>query len=153
MAITETNPVVVGYDTEKPHYDTVFDNTTALKQAGTERDLGGEPNTPITDTSFVTVPGAAIVQIDGTKLGGFTIEVHVTGKVDGGTATFRLWDITAGGAVGGTQTFTNTGTFALAVLTGLDGLLPAAVHQYRLEVKGASAVDLPVISRAKLVLR
>lgn len=153
MAITETNPVVVGYDTEKPHFDTVFDNTVALKQAGTERDLGGRDDSPVTDTSFVDVPGAAIVQIDGTKLAGFTIEVHATVKVDSGTGTFRLYDITAAGQIGGTQTFTNTGTFALAVLTGLDGLLAAAVHQYKLQVKGNSALDLPVISRAKLVLR
>ena len=152
MAITETNPVVVGFDTEKPHYDTVFENTKALKQAGTERHLGGDPNAQVTDTGFVPVPGLAIVQIDGTNLGGFVIEVHATVKVDGGTGTFRLFDITAAAAVGSTKTFTNT-SFALSVLTGLDGLLAAASHQYRLEVKGAAATDLPVVANAKLVLR
>lgn len=30
-SFTSTNPVVVGYDTEKPHYDAVFDNSGWLK--------------------------------------------------------------------------------------------------------------------------
>ncbi len=152
MSITETNPVVSGFDTEKSQYDTVFNNTVALKQAGTERHLGGDPNAPVTDTSYVAVPGLAIVEIDGTNLSGFTIEVHATAKVDSGTGSIRLWDITAGAQVGSAQTFTGT-SFALVKIAALTGLLAAASHQYRLEVKGNAATDLPCVANAKLVLR
>lgn len=152
MAITETNPVTVGNATKKSDFDVAMNNTIALKQAGTERDLGGDWMTPVTDTAFVPVPGARIVELDATNLGGFTTEVHVTCKVDAGTGSIRLWDITAGAAVGATQTFSGT-SFALVKITALIGLLAAASHQYRLEVKGAAATDLPVVAGAVLLFK
>lgn len=117
-----------------------------------ERMFGGDYTAGVSDTGFVQVPGSSIVEIDGTGLGGLQTEVHFTGYVDAGTGSVRLYDVTAGAQVGATQTFTNTAA-ALVKITGLAGLLAAANHQYRLDVHGSAAADMPVVYGARVVIK
>lgn len=117
-----------------------------------ERMFGGREDKPVTDTAFVIVPGSSIVELDATGLDAFTQEVHCMAGVDSGTGSIRLFDVTAGAQIGGTVTFTNT-TPALTKITGLAGLLAHANHDYRLDVHGASAADLPVVYGARLLFK
>jgi hypothetical protein len=132
----------------------IRDNGNYLKSyaVGLERYLGGDPAAEVTDTTFVPIPGATLVEVDTAGNSGYnalTLELHATAKVAGGTGTLRLYDVTAAAAVTGTVTFTNT-AIALVKLT-LTGLLNAAKHQYRCEVKGAAATDRPNVQAAALV--
>jgi hypothetical protein len=125
--------------------------SVALKEAQSRLLLGGDYTAEISDTSYVTIPGAVIAELVVTNLGGFTVEVHAMAKVRAGTGRIRLWNITDAGIVGAEITFTNT-TIALVKITGLT--LPASgTKQFRLEVRGAAAADLPTVYGAQLVLR
>jgi len=116
-----------------------------------ERMFGGRDDEGVSDTGFVTVPGSSIVELDATGLDAFTQELHCMAYVAGGTGTLRLYDITASSAIAST-TFTNT-TVALTKITGLAGLLAHADHQYRIEVHGSAATDMPVVYGARLLFK
>lgn len=153
MAFNGTNPWVVGEGVRKERLDRCFDNTKALKAASSRLPLGGDPNAEIADTSYVTIPGFVIIEIVCDDLGGSDLirEVHAMAKVRAGTGRIRLWNITDAGVVGAEITFTNT-SIALVKITGLT--LPASgTKQFRLEVRGAAAADLPTVYGAQLVLR
>ncbi len=150
MAYNATNPTVVGQATRKSAYDRVFDNARAVKEATSRMPLGGNALAEVADTAYVTVPDPIIVELDGTNVGGLTVEVHAMVKVRAGTGRIRLWNITTGAIVGAEITFTNT-TIALAKITGLS--VATGVNQYRVEVRGAASSDLPTVYGAQLVLR
>lgn len=152
MAIETTNPVSDDNATKTDDYDVVFDNTIALKEARRGLPLGGDSHAAVTDTSYVDVPGAVHVQVDGTKLGGdMVIEVHVQCKVAAGTGTFRLYNITDTAAVASSEkTFTDTTsvrrwTSAITLASG--------AKTYKLQVKGSSAAALPRIWGAVIISR
>lgn len=151
MAFNVTNPVSVGDATKKDHYDRVFDNVIAVKERRGELALGGSDSDAVSDTGFVDLPAGVHVEIDGTNLGGFTVEVHFMGRVLAGTGTIRLWNITAAAEVSSSQkTFTNTSADRI-VSSSLS--LASGVNEYKLQVKGSAAADLPQVWGAKLILR
>lgn len=158
MITEELRALVVGAGLSPDHTSVaqVLGAVQALVLTGVatfiERMFGGDYAASVSDTSFVQVPGSSVIEVDGTGLGALQTEVHVTAKVDSGTGSVRLWDITAGAQIGSTQTFTNT-SFALVKITGLAGLLATANHQLRIDVHGASATDMPVITGGRLLIK
>jgi hypothetical protein len=152
MAFNATNPVSVGDATKKSAYDRVFNNILALKEARLGHALGGDFQVSVADAAYTALPGFIVVEIDGTNLAGLIVEVHAMCRVVTGSGWFRLWNITAGiPIVGSETTFTETSatlkkTAALTLSTG--------IAQYRLEVRGTVLdVDRPCVYGARLVLR
>jgi hypothetical protein len=153
MPFNPNNPVNVGDATRKSAYDRVFLNTIALKEARLEHHLGGDVMISVADAAYVPLPGVVVLELDGTNLSGLTIEVHAMCRVAAaGTGRFRLWNITTGGEVSGSETtFTETTatlkkSAPLTVATG--------INQYRVEVRGTTLdVERPCVYGAKLVIR
>lgn len=151
MSFTTVNPVAAGQKARKSHFDALFANAIALKEARATHVLGGSFESAVSDTSFVSAPGSVFVEIDGTNLGGLTVEVHVMAKVVGGTGTIQLFNRTLAVAVASSSaTFTNTSpalikTGAITLATG--------VNVYELQVKGNVGTDLPTVWGGKVVLR
>lgn len=118
--------------------------------------LGGSPHEEIVSLAYVPVPGAIIVEIDGTDLDTpevADVEVHVTSYVQpGGTGTYRLWNITTGAIVGGEHPFSND-TLNLIKSGVMSSVLATGPNRYRLEVKVAAATDRAVIHGAVLIVR
>lgn len=150
MAYNGTNPVVVGQATRKSSYDRLFDNVVALKEARSVHDLGGSYHDEISDTALIEIPGAVFTEIDGTNLGGLTVEVHVMALVASGTGYVRLRNFTDTADVGSEVSFTNTSP-ALVKITGLT--LATGLKQYRLRGRGSASSALPRFWGAKLVIR
>lgn len=151
MSFNTSNPVVVGGATLKSHFDRAFNNTIALKEARLEHLLGGSFESQITDTSFVAIPGAIYVELDGTNTGGLIVEVHAMAKVIAGTGSIQLWNRTLAALVGSPVNFTNTSSALVKITAGLS--LANGVNVYELQVKGATAGDRPAVWGAKLILR
>lgn len=162
MITEEMRALVVGAGITPDHTNAtqVLAAVTALASAGgrslisawLERMMGGRDDQWVTDTSFVIVPGSAIIELDATSVEALTAEVHCMAGVVAGTGSIRLYDVTAAAAVGTTTTFTNTAP-ALTKITGLVGLLAAANHQYCIQVKGAAAIDRPTVYGARLLFK
>ncbi len=150
MSFSNSNPAVVGAAVRKGHYDTIFDNTVALKEARSCHDLGGSYHDTVSDTSLVDIPGAVFVEVDGTNLTGLTVEVQAMCKVASGTGYIRLYNITTPGYVGSEVSFVS-GAPALVKITGLT--LATGVTQYKLRVRGATSDTQPSVWGAKLVIR
>lgn len=150
MSFTNSNPVVVGAAVRKGHYDAIFANTVALKEARTTHDLGGSHHDAVVDMALVDIPGAIYAEVDGSNLTGFTVEVHAMCKVASGTGYIRLYNVTTPGNVGSEVSFVST-VPSLVKITGIT--LAAGVTQYKLRVRGATADALPSVWGAKLVIR
>jgi hypothetical protein len=150
MAFNTSNPVVLGRATRKSHYDRVFDNTIAIKEARVEHELGGHYASRLDDTSLVAIPHPVIARLDGTNLGGFTVEVLCTAYVETGTGEIRLYNLTTASYVSSVVTFTNT---AIAVVTITGITLTTGLNNYVLHGRGQSAAALPTIYGARLVVR
>jgi hypothetical protein len=150
MAFNGTNPFVVGEDLRKSGLDRLMDNTIALKEARITHDLGGSYHDAIENTGLVDIPGSAWAEIDGTNLGGLTVEVHAMCLVAAGTGYIRFYNRTTPGDLGAEVSFTNTSA-ALVKITGLT--LAAANTVYNLRVRGSSSSALVRVWGAKLVLR
>jgi hypothetical protein len=149
MSITETNPVSVGDSTQKPHYDVVFDGMVALKQGRLLHSLGGRGSAVISDTSAVALVDFIDVEIDGTNLSGFTVEVHAMCSVVSGTGTLQLYNVTTA-AVIASGSFTATSP-TLTKITGIT--LTTGVNVYRARFYGSTAAAGPSVYGASLVLR
>lgn len=150
MSFNTTNPVVAGEKARASHYTRVFDNAIALKEGRLTHDLGGSYHDALADTSLVEIAGAVYVEIDGTNLGGLTVEVHAMALVAAGTGYIRLYNRTTAGDVAAEVSFTNTSA-ALVKITGLT--LATGVNSYSLRARCAAATDLVRIWGAKIVLR
>ncbi len=151
MPFSSSNPVIVGDATKKSHYDRSFNNGIALKEARLEHPLGGDFQVSVADTAYVPIPGFIVFEIDGTNLSGMTVELHAMCRAATGTGRYRLWNITTGAEVAGSETtFTETS----ATLKKSSGItLTAGVNTYRLEIRGNGATDFPLVYGAKLVIR
>jgi hypothetical protein len=150
MAFNTSNPTVVGNSTRKSHYDRVFDNTIAIKEGRIQHELGGHWATKMDDTSLVAIAEPVIARVDGTNLGGFTVEVVCVAYVMTGTGEIRLRNLTTAAYVGSVQTFTNT-TPGIVTITGLT--LTTGLNNYELHARGQSGAALPCVYGARLVLR
>ena len=150
MAFNGTNPFVVGQDLRKSGLDRLMDNTIALKEARITHDLGGSYHDAIENTGLVDIPGSAWAEIDGTNLGGLTVEVHAMCQVATGTGYIYLYNRTDVANVGAAASFTNTSP-ALVKITGLT--LVTAVKVYNLRAYGSTSAALVRVWGAKLVLR
>lgn len=153
MAFNTSNPVVVGAATKKEHYDRAFDNGVALKEARHSQDLGGDDERSIltVNTSWEDVPGFVDAELDGTNLGGLTVEVHIMGRVSLGTGRFRLYNLTTAAAVSGSETtfLETTATLkksgAITLTTGL--------NTYRLQANISVSGQGAFVWGGKLVIR
>ncbi|MHC4745347.1 MAG: hypothetical protein ACYS8Z_25830 [Planctomycetota bacterium] len=151
MGFTTSNPVSEDNATKADDYDVVFDNTIALKERRGQLELGGDYTCAVDDTSFVDIPGVVHAQVDGSNFSGLTVECHFMCKVATGTGTFRLYNVTATAEVASSQkTFTNS-TADRIVTSALT--LASASNEYKAQVKGATAADLPRIWDAQIVIR
>jgi hypothetical protein len=150
MAFNTSNPVVVGNAVRKSEYDRVFDNAIALKERRGELSLGGHFASRVDDTSLVVVPQPEIARVDGTNLGGFTVDVVCTAFVESGTGEIRLRNRTTAAYVGSAQSFTNT-TAALVTISGLT--LTSGLNDYELHVRGTTSPAQPTVFGARLVIR
>lgn len=150
MAFNVTNPVVSGEKARASHYTRVFDNAIALKEARASHDLGGSYHDALEDTALVDIVGAVFVELDGTNLGGLTVEVHVMALVAAGTGYIRLYNHTTAAYMAAEVSFTNT-TATIVKSTGVT--LTTGVNAYGLRARGFDAASLPRIWGAKLVLR
>jgi hypothetical protein len=150
MAYNSSNPFVAGQKARASHVTRLWNNVVALKEGRLEHDLGGSYHDAIEDTALVDIPGAIFVEIDGTNLGGLTVEAHVMTALSSGTGYVRVYNRTDAVYLGSEVSFTNTAA-ALVKLTGLT--LAAGVKQYSLRGRGALAATMPRIWGAKLVLR
>lgn len=120
-----TNPVVVGGSTKKENYDRVFDNSVANKERRAVHHLGGAYEGVIVSATMVDIAGAVHVEVDGTNLGGHTVELHIMARVDAGTGTVELYNVTATAAMtpnipvtATTYTFLKSG--AITLTTGVN---------------------------------
>jgi hypothetical protein len=151
MSFNTSNPVTLGRATRKSHYDTVFDNTIALKETrGLVQQLGGVYTDRIDDTTLVPIPAATLARIDGTNLSGFTVEVLFIGYVETGTGEVRLYNFTTSSFVSSLVTFTNT-TAALFTISGIT--LTSGVNDYILYARGQTSAAQPTVYGARLVIR
>lgn len=151
MAFNATNPVVAGEKARASHYSRLFDNAIALKEGRLTHDLGGSYHDALEDTSLVEIAGAVWVEIDGTNLGGLTVEVQAMGLVASGTGYIRLYNRTTAANMGAAEvSFTGTSA-AMVKITGLT--LTTGLNVYSLRARGSVAAALPRIWGAKLVLR
>ena len=120
-----SNPVSVGDATKKRAYDRVFDNAVANKERRAVHHLGGAHEGVIVSATMVDLAGAVHVEIDGTNLGGHTVELHVMARVDAGTGTIELFNVTTSAAMtpnisvtATTYTFLKSG--AITLTTGVN---------------------------------
>jgi hypothetical protein len=150
MAFNTSNPVIIGRATRKSHYDRVFDNTLALKEGRLQHDLGGHYASRIDDTSFIVIPEPVIARVDGTNLGGFTVEVLCTAYVETGTGEIRLFNLTTSGYMAAAVTFTNT-AIAIVTITGIT--LTTGLNNYVLHARGQASNVQPTVYGARLVIR
>jgi hypothetical protein len=150
MAFNGTNPFVVGEDLRKSGLDRLMDNTIALKEARIAHDLGGSYHDAMETTGLTDIPGAVWAEINGTNLGGLTVEVHAMCQVATGTGTIYLYNRTDVANVGSAATFTNTSP-ALVKITGLT--LATALKVYNLRGGGDTTSALVRVWGAKLILR
>lgn len=150
MAYSGTNPFTVGEDLRKADLDVLFNNIVSLKEARRTHDLGGSYHDEVEDTSLVDIPGAVFLEIDGTNLGGLTVDVHVMTLCATGTGYARLYNFTDTAYVGSETSFTNTAA-GLLKITGLT--LATGLKQYRLRGRGSVSSALPRFWGAKLVIR
>jgi hypothetical protein len=107
------------------------------------RPLGGIADVGVTSTNYVDVPGVVIARIDEAA----TAQLHVMGLVSGGTGWFRLWNLTTGAVVAGSETSFTSTTPTLQVT----GDLELAAGDYKLQTKIGAAPDNVVVYGAVLV--
>lgn len=118
--------------------------TQYLLAAGRELALGGLADVGEASNSYVDVPGAIVV-----LLGHDTdAAIHAMGFVSGGTGSLRLYDLTAGAEVAGSeQSFSDT---APTLQVG-DSLTLLSGHAYKLQVRISVGTEHVVVYGAKLV--
>lgn len=105
--------------------------------------LGGIPDLGVKSDAYVTLPGACVVRLDDPC----RVKIHAMGLVSLGTGYFKLYSMTAGAdVVGSERTFASTSA-TLQVGAALD--LPAG--DYYLKVKISNAAYHVIVYGAALV--
>ncbi len=107
------------------------------------RPLGGIPDVGSTSTSYGDVPGVVVVRI----VESATAKLHAMGFVSGGTGYMRLWNMSTGSVVDGSELSFGSTTPTLQESGNLE--LPAG--DYKLEVKIGAAPNHVVVYGASLV--
>jgi hypothetical protein len=129
-------------DTLTPARSSTYESIVDLAR-GRHMLLGGMPDVGAKTSSYVDVPGAVVVRL----AANVTARVHAMASVSAGTGYLRLWSVTAGAEVAGSErTFTGA---TPALQEGVD--LELVAGDYKLQVRASDPANHVIVYGAAIV--
>jgi len=155
MAYNRNYTAVVGGATKESQHARVSNNIEAIRTVGLHIHLGGSSTTYIPDTSWVDIPNAAIIEIDGTNLTTNHLELYFEATFKGENAdnqvSVRLYNITDAGAVADSQVNLTADAFDRQRSVALS--VPASTKEYKAQCLTAAAATPLVVASAQAVIK